>query len=175
LKLEGLTMMKQAIVAAAVVLMATAGTAAARSKARAAASCPSINVLTDATRITQFDKGHIDLKAEIRDPEIACSLSGGKAKSNLSFWVKSAISPDSKVGERRVPYFIAIILEGQVVGKEIFDLDLAFDDERKLFVKEKVARVDIPVAPDKTAEDYSVTIGFQLTPEQATYNRTAQR
>ncbi len=168
-------MMKQAIAAAAVVLMATAGVAAAKSKARVSSSCPSINVLTDATRITQFAEGKIDLKAEIRDPQIACSLAGGKASSKLSFWVKGAIAPDSEVGQRRVPYFIAIILEGNVIGKEIFDLELAFDADRKLFVKEKVARVDIPVAPDKTAEDYSVTIGFQLTPEQANYNRTAQR
>jgi len=169
-------MLKQTIAAAVVVLMATAGLAAAKSQARVkGGSCPSINVLTDATRITQFANGAIDLKAEIRDPEIACTFVGGKAQSKLSFWIKSAISPSSEVGARRVPYFIAIILEGRVIGKEIFDLELPFDADRKLMLKEKVARVDIPVAADKTAEDYSVTIGFQLTPEQANYNRTAQR
>jgi hypothetical protein len=169
-------MLKQAMVAACVMALATAGFAAAKSQARVkGGSCPSINVLIEATRITQFQNGAIDLKAEIRDPEIKCTLTGGKANSQLSFWVKSAISPSSDAGPRRVPYFIAVILEGQVVAKQVFDLELAFGNDRKLLVKEKVGHVDIPVAPEKTAEDYSVTIGFQLTEEQANYNRTAQR
>ena len=120
--------------------------------------------------------GRIDLKAEIREPEIACTVANGKAKSKLSFWVKSAIAPTSDVAARNVPYFVAIIVEGQVIGKEIFDLALPFEGtDRKLMVKEKIARIDIPVAEGRKAEDYAVTIGFQLTPEQVEYNRTASR
>jgi len=166
-------MVKQAIVAALAMFLATASVAEAKSKARPTSACPSINVLGDATRITQFDKGDIDLKAEIRDPEISCTFESGKAKSKLTFWVKSVISPSSDIGPRTVPYFIAIIVDGNIVGKEVFDLDLAFGNDRKLMVKEKVDRIDIPVAPEKSAEDYSVTIGFQLTEEQLKYNRSA--
>ena len=139
-------------------------------------ACPSVNVLTDATRLTQMQAGHIDLKAEIREPELTCAVADGKAKSKLSFWVKSAIAPNSDIAPRNVPYFVAIISEGRVIGKEVFDLAIPFaDGTRKLSVKEKVAHIDIPVAAGKTAEDYSVTIGFQLTEEQVKYNRTASR
>jgi hypothetical protein len=155
----------------------TAGFAAAKSQARAkGAECPSINILPDAIRITQMSSGRVDLKAEIREPAIACTVAGGKAKSKLSFWVKSAIAPNSDVAARSVPYFVAIIVDGEVIGKEVFQLALPFAGrDRKLMVKEKITRVDIPVAHGRTAEDYSVTIGFQLTPEQVAYNRTASR
>jgi len=165
-----------AVAALAVCALTAVVPAAAKSKARVPASaCPSVSILPDAVRITQLKAGRIDLKAEIRDPAIACSVTGGKAKSKLSFWVKSAISPMSDVSPRNVPYFVAIIVDGQVIGKEVFNLPLAFGADRKLLVKEKVARIDIPVDSKRNAEDYSVTIGFQLTPEQAEYNRTASR
>ena len=169
--------MKVVAIAAAAVLIGTASFAAAKSQARAsAAACPVVTILTDATRITQMANGRIELKAEIREPEIACTVANGKAKSKLEFWVKGAISPNADVAERLVPYFVAIILDGEVIGKEVFTLALPFaGGERKLLVKERVAHVDIPVAQGRNAEDYAVTIGFQLTPEQVEYNRTASR
>jgi hypothetical protein len=164
-----------ALAAAAITLGAVP--AVAKSQARAkGVECPSINILPEAVRITQLANGKADLKAEIREPAIACTVAGGKAKSKLSFWVKSAIAPGASVAARTVPYFVAIIVDGEVIGKEVFQLALPFaGDDRKLMVKEKIARVDIPVAKDREAEDYSVTIGFQLTREQVEYNKTASR
>lgn len=166
-----------AAVATVTAMVLTAGLAAAKSQARAkGAECPSVNVLPDAVRVTQMANGKADLKAEIREPAIACSVAGGKAKSKLSFWVKSAIAPTAAVAARSVPYFVAIIVDGEVIGKEVFTLALPFaGNDRKLMVKEKVAHVDIPVAKGRAAEDYAVMIGFQLTPEQVQYNRTASR
>lgn len=164
-----------AILAAALALAFTA-TADARSKARAASSCPSVSILMDAVRITQMKAGRIDMKAEIREPALTCSLAGGTAKAKLSFWVKGAISPNSDIAPRQVPYFVAIIAEGKVIGKEVFTMAIPFTNgKRKISVKEQIARIDIPITDGKTADDYSVTIGFQLTEEQVNYNRTASR
>jgi hypothetical protein len=169
-------MAKAAAALAIVTLALGGGDAAAKSQQRVKASaCPSINVLTEATRITKFENGKIDLKAEIRDPEIGCTFAGKTAKSQLSFWVKSAIAPTSTVASRSVPYFVAIIANGNIIGKEVFTLSLPFSNDRKVWVKEKVSRIDIPIATGKTADDYSITIGFQLTPEQVEYNRTAAK
>ncbi len=163
-------------IAAAVVLAATASIAFAKTQARVpAAKCPAINILSDATRITQMDGTKIDLKAEIRDPALSCAVVRGTATSKLSFWVKSAIAPTSDIAPRSVPYFVAVIMNGEVIAKEVFDLKLNFAGDRMLKVKESVAKIDIPIAPGKAAEDYSVTIGFQLTEAQADYNRTASR
>lgn len=169
-------MTKRAI-AVALILAATASVALAKSQSRVKpAACPSINVLEEATRITQMQGGKIDLKAEISDPAIACTVAGATAKSQLSFYVKGAIAPTSDVAPRTVPYFVAIISNGEIIGKEVFDLKLAFEGgKRMLNVRERIAKIDIPIAAGKTAEDYSITIGFQLTQEQADYNRTAQR
>ena len=166
---------KIAIVAATLALAFTANSDA-RTKARTNVSCPSVSILTDATRLTQMQAGRIDLKAEIREPALTCSLAGQTTKSQLSFWVKGAISPNSDIAPRSVPYFVAIIAEGQVIGKEVFSMAIPFaNGKRKISVKEQIARIDIPVADGNRAEDYSVTIGFQLTEEQVNYNRTASR
>jgi hypothetical protein len=157
----------------ATLALAFTATADARSKP---VSCPSVSILMDAVRITQMKAGRIDMKAEIREPTLSCSLASGTAKAKLSFWVKGAISPLSDIAPREVPYFVAIISEGKVIGKEVFTMAIPFaEGKRKISVKEKIARIDIPVADGKKADDYSVTIGFQLTEEQVNYNRTASR
>ena len=66
--------------------------------AQARPVCPSISILADATRVTVMQSGKIDLKAEIRTPELGCTVAGSTAKARLSFWVKSAISPEAAVG-----------------------------------------------------------------------------
>ena len=166
----------QKTIAAALVLAATASIAFAKTQARVPAErCPAISILGDATRITQMAAGKIDLKAEISEPTLACSVAGGTANAQLSFHVKSAIAPTSEVAPRTIPYFVAIIANGEVIAKEVFDLKLNFTADRMLKVKESVAKIDIPIAAGKEAQDYSVTIGFQLTEAQAEYNRTASR
>ena len=52
------------------------GAAIANSKTPAAGSCPSISILADATRLTVLQSGKIDLKAEIRTPELGCTVNG---------------------------------------------------------------------------------------------------
>lgn len=166
-----------ALLAALLALSLSADAALAKSQSRVkSAGCPSVTVLGDAKRLTQMQDGRIDLKAEIRSPALTCSIAGDKAHSRLSFSVKSAIAPSSTVAMRSVPYFVAIISQGQVIGKEVFNLALPFAGaKRMLTVKEYVERIDIPIAAEKSADDYAVTIGFQLTPEQVEYNRTASR
>jgi hypothetical protein len=168
-------MSKPTLMAAAVLALALGANADAKPRAKPS-PCPSVSILSDATRITQMQSGRIDLKAEIREPALSCSLAGQTAKAKLSFWVKGAISPMSDIAPRTVPYFVAIISEGRVIGKEVFDMAIPFTNgRRKISVKERIARIDIPVAEGKRADDYSVTIGFQLTEEQVDYNRTAKR
>jgi hypothetical protein len=159
-------MSRSALIAAGLALAVTATVAHSKSQARAGA-CPSISILADASRLAQ-------MQGEIVTPELDCSVSGSTAKSNMSFMVKSAIAPEASVGARTVPYFVAVIANGQVIEKKIFELNLPFSgSDRQVFVKETIARIDIPIASGKQAEDYSVTIGFQLTEEQVAYNRTA--
>jgi len=166
-------MSKNAIIAAGLAVALTAGVADSKTTSRAGV-CPSVSILGDATRVTVMDQGKIDMKAEILTPALGCTLAKSTAKASLSFWVKSAIAPDASIGTRSVPYFVAIISNGQVIAKEVFELKLPFEKgEHKVMVKENIAHIDIPIASGHAAEDYSVTIGFQLTPEQAAYNRTA--
>lgn len=168
-------MIRTAILAATFALAVTAPVALAKPKARAA-SCPSISILADASRMAVVQSAKVDLKAEIVTPQLGCSVSKASARANLSFMVKGAIAPDAAIEARTVPYFVAVIAGGKVIEKQIFDLNLPFAGaDRTLYVKESVARVDIPIAPGTSAEDYSVTIGFQLTEAQLAWNRANTR
>lgn len=166
-------MSRSALIAAGLALAVTATVAHSKSQARAGA-CPSISILADASRLAQMQGGKVDLKAEIVTPELGCAVAGSTARSNLSFMVKSVIAPEAAIEARTVPYFVAVISNGQVIEKKIFELKLPFaGSDRQVFVKETISRIDIPIASGKQAEDYSVTIGFQLTEEQVAYNRSA--
>jgi len=147
----------------------------ARTKARAS-TCPSISILADASRVAVMDGSKVGLKAEIVKPELGCAVSKASAKANLTFMVKGAIAPEAAIEARTVPYFVAVISGGKVIEKQVFDLNLPFaGTDRTLFVKESVARIDIPLEPGTSAEDYSVTIGFQLTEAQLAWNRASTR
>src|SRR5262245_46556300 len=106
------------LVVATLALSISAQAALAKSQSRVkSGACPSVTVLTDAKRLTQMQNGRIDLKAEIRAPSLSCSIGGGNARSHLSFSVKSAIAPTSTIAMRSVPYFVAIVSNGKVIGK----------------------------------------------------------
>lgn len=163
--------MSRIALAAALALALTPAVAIAKPKARA--TCPSVSILADASRVAVLKADKVDLKAEIVTPELGCKLSGTAARASLSFMVKGAIAPEADVNLRTVPYFVAVIEGGKVVEKKVFELKLPFTgSDRKVLVKESIARVDIPISKGRTAADYSVTIGFQLTPEQVVWNRT---
>jgi hypothetical protein len=172
-------MSRNVLIATGLALAATATLApiAADAKTKARAStCPSISILADASRVAVMDGSKVDLKAEIVKPELGCAISKASAKANLTFMVKGAISPETTIEARTVPYFVAVITGGKVIEKQVFDLKLPFAGaDRTLFVKETVARIDIPIQPGTNAEDYSVTIGFQLTEAQLAWNRSSTR
>lgn len=172
-------MFRNALIATGLALAATAAfapiSADARTKARAS-TCPSISILADASRVAVMDGSKVELKAEIVKPELGCAVGKSSARANLTFMVKGAIAPEAAIEPRTVPYFVAVISGGKVIEKEVFDLKLPFDGkDRTLFVKESVARIDIPIQPGTSADDYSVTIGFQLTEAQLAWNRSSTR
>jgi uncharacterized protein (DUF736 family) len=167
-------MIRTALLAATFALAVSAPLAEAKPKARSV--CPSVSILADASRMAVVQGSKVDLKAEIVTPRLGCNLGKGSARASLSFMVKGAIAPDSTIEARTVPYFVAVIAGGRVIEKQVFDLNLPFaGTDRTLFVKESVARVDIPIASGTSAEDYSVTIGFQLTEAQLAWNRANTR
>ena len=172
-------MSRTALIAAGLALAVTAplafGSAEAKPKPRAA-TCPSISILADASRVAVMDGSKVGLKAEIVKPELGCAVGRSSATAHLSVMVKGAIAPEAAVEARTVPYFVAVIAGGKVIEKQVFDLKLPFaGTDRTLFVKEKVARVEIPIETGRGADDYSVTIGFQLTEAQLAWNRASTR
>jgi hypothetical protein len=80
-----------------------------------------------------------------------------------------------QIKDATLPYFIALVdPQERVLAQEGFQLHVVFnpgENYRKL-PPEKLT-VHLPVRDRAVAADYSVIIGFQLTPEQLAFNRAA--
>jgi hypothetical protein len=161
----------------------TAGCASDKDKAPA---CPDVAVVTDASTVTRFAPGpgrdllDVDLQAEIADLVTACK---DKEKRDGRPVAKVAVAPVVVVSRGpanqnrtpRVQYFVSVVDGDQrILQKQIYDLAVDFTENRTRVVirdDDPPIVVDIPNASG-VARGYRILVGFQLTPDELTYNRS---
>lgn len=143
------------------------------SQALAEEACPKIDVLSDATKITEFEgKRAPQFNAIMGDQALQCVVKDGVAHMRLKFKVTGALLAGAAAAPRKVSYFVVIIDGQQVLAKEVYSLALPFaKGRRNVSVDERINQVDIPIRSGASASDYQIMIGFQLTREQVEYNR----
>jgi hypothetical protein len=158
---------------ATLILAASVAAMALSSAAFGADACPKLSVLADATRVTSFENTRvIQYRATISGEALQCVVDDDVAHTRLKFKVAGTLAASAKASARKVDYFVAVLDGETVLAKQVYSLTLPFNAKtRAVEVEEKIKRVDIPVADGKSADDYHVLIGFQLTREQLAYNR----
>ena len=71
----------------------------------------------------------------------------------------------------RIPYYVALTSEGDIFDKQIYWLDFSFSEQAVSADAEGVVdSTRIKYGKDKTAYDYHLLVGFQLTKAQVEYN-----
>lgn len=135
--------------------------------------CPKISVLPDATRLTDFEgTAAAQYRATMGQEVLQCVVKDGVAHARLKFKVTANLLPNADADTRKVEYFVVILNGDQVLAKQVYSLEIPFSSaKRSVTVDEKINRVDIPLASGRTAGDYQILVGFQLTREQVEYNR----
>lgn len=182
----GLILMKKLLVAApfAAAAAATAGCSGLSREAQQAnpAPCPNIIVLQDAARIIEFDGDeHIDNVAytgEIVHAETVCRYFGDEPiTAEVEIDLAFGKGPKATENDKVFNYFVAVTRTNlEVIAKQDFSVPVAFSERRSVVVKtEDIDRIRIPRANEQTSgTNFEIIVGFNLTPQQAIYNRSGK-
>ncbi len=148
--------------------------------------CPSVSILANAERITQFRTGDgqdlidIDTEAQIDDFIANCiydvdeETGFGQIDIELSVAITASRGPANTSRIADLPYFVTITtVEKQLLSKGNFVIPVNFDGNRyKVSLFDEPVVMTIPIEPPKIGYDFRVYVGFQLTPKQLKYNQT---
>ena len=144
-------------------------------------TCPDIAVIGELSQIFRFrpdnTTNHDNLESSIQMLllEENCVQIGDETKIELTFGFRGEIGPKAKVKpEDRTsfsyPYFIAVTKnEAEIVSKKIHAITMAYDPDQDTIITQDT--IDETLKSDINTGNLKVLIGFQLTPEQLSYNR----
>ncbi len=146
--------------------------------------CPSVFVLGDADKLTQFKPGagrditDVDFTAEFQGYKGECGYDAGEG-SKLTFYVSFSVArgPANTTRKANFQYFVAVpYFYPNPAAKAIFPVTVEFP-EGNSYVRhdDQPVSLTIPVAPGDDLHKYEVYIGFQETQEQLDYNRESKQ
>lgn len=142
--------------------------------------CPDVRILAVTADLVQFRPGAgrdlTDVEFEVSTENLSGSCSyrrdGTQVEVDLSVTFIVERGPALQGNSVRFPYYIAIVTrDEQIRAKEVFDVDLTFQQgQRRIGVTEN-SRERIPLGDGEIGLDYQILVGLQLTEEQLAFNR----
>lgn len=145
--------------------------------------CPQVEIVDDLSSISDFsnprhqNKKNLISRVDLKSAESACNLSDKTAIVDLKLLFNGHLGPKGRLKETEkpffsYPFFIAVTTpSGKIIAKEIFAASITYtaqEDEHTYF--ENLRQI-IPIRNKDQANNYRLLIGFQVTPDQLTYNR----
>ena len=151
---------------------------------RNAGPCPYVKVLYDAGRYVDFAEGkeassNVGFTGEIQGISAGCSYKGGEP-IHIAMDVLFALGRGPKASEshKTYRYWVAVTDRNrEILAKEYFDLPVTFPaGQDRVMVNESLEGITIPRIDQKVSgANFEVLIGFDVTPEQAAFNRDGKR
>ncbi len=143
-------------------------------------ACPRVGILLDASRSLEFGPGasrdvsNLAYDAELRDAAIDCEYEGNIVKSDIEFALDMWRGPAAPASPKDFRYFVAVTeLNQRVITKEYFTIRAEFNSEaQRIYDVKKVENIRIPYKRLGRGDLYEILIGWDLSQEQLTYNRT---
>lgn len=148
--------------------------------------CPSARVLAEPSELTRFADGGgrdpVDVVFEARFQRVSgeCSYSKGGGKIAVELTVVMDVARGPEAGDRPVPfsYFVAVSeksedpgAEPRILTRQSFPVETSFPPGRNGLRYTDVLDVTIPRGKGRPVGDYVLYLGFELTPEELSYNR----
>lgn len=151
---------------------------------RNAGPCPYVKVLYDAARYVELtgeraSTSAVGFTGEIQDLSSACEYKSDqpiRVQARLLF--EFGRGPRAQGNEHTYRYWIAVTDRNRaVLQKQYFDLPVTFPAGQDRVTKtEDVLGIDIPRADIKVSgANFEVLVGFDVTPQMATFNREGER
>jgi hypothetical protein len=142
--------------------------------------CPDAAVLANTSIIPVFDpaKGadpsNVVYTVQMMGLKSRCDYSkrDSSADVNLRIMFKATRQPGGEEAHYKVPYYLAVTNEGNIVSKETRWLEFDFPKGVAIVKGEEyMSSMVVPVAKEKRSFEYHVLTGFQLTQAQVDYNK----
>ncbi|HEY0281890.1 MAG TPA: hypothetical protein VGC27_04620 [Rhizomicrobium sp.] len=141
--------------------------------------CPDAAVLANTASLPAFspaaedDPSGVVYKIAMTNVVTRCSYD--KRERTADTWLKISFQAQRPPGDGetgyRVPYYVALTSGGEIVDKKIYWLDFKFSGRNASARGETVIDSTIvKYEKGKTAYDYHLLVGFQLTKAQLDYN-----
>ena len=175
--------MKKWLVVGLIAATATAGCGSTKEARQAnPAPCPNIVVLSDASRVVEFDGdaavGNVAWSAEIADVSLNCRYYGDKpidasAKVSIAF----GKGPKANSNEHKFAYWVAITRTNrEVIEKREYVVPVKFSGDKDVeSVKHEIKEIIIPRKDDSVSgTNFEVVVGLVVTPQEAIYNRSGK-
>lgn len=145
--------------------------------------CPDVRILAVTADLVQFRPGPgrdlTDVEFEVSTENLSGSCSyrsdGSQVEVDLAVTFIVERGPALQGNRASFPYYIAIVTrDEQIRAKEIFDVDLTFQQgQRRIGVTEN-SRERIPLGDGEIGLDYQILVGLQLSEEQLEFNRRSR-
>jgi hypothetical protein len=151
---------------------------------RNAGPCPFVKVLYDAARVVEFNGAQqasaaVAYTGEINDLNAACEYRDAQPITvhvRLNFALGRG--PQATSSQRTYRYWVAVTQRNQaVLAKEYFDLPVTFPaGQDRVRIEETLGNITIPRANiGVSGSNFEILVGFDVTPEQAAFNRDGRR
>lgn len=149
--------------------------------------CPDYYVLEDAATITQFRDGPgrdiIDVVArgQIGEIQLGCvtdvdrETDSGKMLIDITPIIAAEMGPANSTQSTVLPYFVVVTdPKKNILYREPLKVDVSFQGNKtQVILLPQTTTVEIPITPEIRNHYYRIYAGFELTEEQAAYNRKA--
>jgi hypothetical protein len=149
--------------------------------------CPEYFVLEDAASITQFRDGpgrditDVLARAQIGEMQLGCitnidnDTNAGKMIIEITPVVAAEMGPANTTQTASLPYFIVVTdVNKNILYREPLSMKVSFrGNKTQVVILPAPTTVEIPITPEIRNNYYRVYSGFELTREQAEYNRKA--
>lgn len=151
---------------------------------RNAGPCPFVKVLYDASRYVEFKDGkesasQAGFTGEIQSIASGCAYKGDEPiRIRVEALFQLGKGPQAQGDKHVYRYWVAVTERNQaVIAKEYFDLPVTFaSGQDRVYTTETIEQITIPRADAKVSGgNFEVLIGFDVTPEMATFNRDGKR
>ncbi len=154
-----------------------------------AVPCPSARVMGEPSELTRFRDGPgrdpTDILFEASFVQVAGSCNygakGGEIDVELNVLIDILRGQANEKGEVDLRYFVAVTEYGStgeggapqptVHGRKAFPVQATFPQARRNIRFKDVLEITIPRPDARSARNYVLYLGFELTPEELTYNK----
>lgn len=148
-----------------------------------ASPCPQVELVDDLSSISDFATPDAakaeDLisRVDLHSAESTCKLSANTAIVDLKLIFNGKLGTKAKQKSSdkpffTYPFFVAVTApNGKIMAKEIFAASLSYDSAETTHSYYENLRQIIPIKSKDQANLYKILIGFQVSPDQLSYNR----